>query len=161
MATDKEQKSNERLVKVDLDDAGMPRRSAEAEQERAIAIYDLLEENIFQLHDESGPYNLCLRLEGRHVHFDIREVTDKSLIQFFMAMGPLRRVMRDYFLVCETYYDAIRTKSPSQIQAIDMGRRALHNEGSELLRARLDGKVKTDFQTARRLFTLICVLHSR
>ena len=154
MATDEEQKSDDRLVKIDLDDAGMPRRSAEAEQERAIAIYDLLEENIFQLHDESGPYHLCLRLEGRHVHFDIREVTDKSLIQFFMAMGPLRRVMRDYFLVCETYYDAIRTKSPSQIQAIDMGRRALHNEGSELLRARLDGKVKTDFQTARRLFTL-------
>ena len=95
------------------------------------------------------------------MHFDIREVTDKSLIQFFMAMGPLRRVMRDYFHVCDTYYDAIRTKSPSQIQAIDMGRRALHNEGSELLQARLDGKLKTDFSTARRLFTLICVLHSR
>ncbi len=161
MATDEEQKNDDRLVKVNLDDAGMPRRSAEAEQERAIAIYDLLEENIFGLHDQRGPYHLCLRLEGRHVHFDIREVTDKSLIQFFMAMGPLRRVMRDYFHVCDTYYDAIRTKSPSQIQAIDMGRRALHNEGSELLQARLDGKVKTDFQTARRLFTLICVLHSR
>ena len=161
MATEEGQKSDDRLVKVDLDDAGMPRRSAEAEQERAIAIYDLLEENFFRLHDQSGPYHLCLRLEGRHVHFDIREVTDKSLIQFFMAMGPLRRVMRDYFHVCDTYYDAIRTKSPSQIQAIDMGRRALHNEGSELLQARLDGKVKTDTQTARRLFTLICVLHSR
>ena len=161
MAADEDKKNDDRLVKVELDDAGMPRRSAEAEQERAIAIYDLLEENIFSLHDCSGPYHLCLRLEGRHVHFDIREVTDKSLIQFFMAMGPLRRVMRDYFHVCDTYYDAIRTKSPSQIQAIDMGRRALHNEGSELLQARLDGKVKTDFQTARRLFTLICVLHSR
>ena len=161
MTNGEEQKSDDRLVKVDLDDADMPRRSAEAEQERAIAIYDLLEENIFSLNDQSGPYHLCLRLEGRHVHFDIREVTDKSLIQFFMAMGPLRRVMRDYFHVCDTYYDAIRTKSPSQIQAIDMGRRALHNEGSELLQARLDGKVKTDFQTARRLFTLICVLHSR
>ena len=161
MATDEEQKNNDRLVKVDLDDAGMPRRSAEAEQERAIAIYDLLEENFFSLQDQSGPYHLCLRLEGRHVHFDICEVNKKSLIQFFMAMGPLRRVMRDYFHVCDTYYDAIRTKSPSQIQAIDMGRRALHNEGSELLQTRLDGKVKTDFQTARRLFTLICVLHSR
>ena len=161
MATDEEQKSTNRLVKVDLDDAVTLRRSAEAEQERAIAIYDLLEENIFKLDEQPGPYHLCLRLEGRHVHFDIREVSDKSLIQFFMAMGPLRRVMRDYFHVCETYYDAIRTKSPSQIQAIDMGRRALHNEGSELLQARLDGKVKTDFQTARRLFTLICVLHSR
>ena len=128
MAADEEKKSDDRLVKVDLDDAGMPRRSAEAAQERAIAIYDLLEANIFRLDDRSGPYHLCLRLEGRHVHFDIREVTDKSLIQFFMAMGPLRRVMRDYFHVCETYYDAIRTKSPSQIQAIDMGRRALHND---------------------------------
>ena len=161
MAADEEKKSDDRLVKVELDDAGMPRRSAEAEQERAIAIYDLLEANIFRLHDRSGPYHLCLRLEGRHVHFDIREVTDKALIQFFMAMGPLRRVMRDYFHVCETYYDAIRTKSPSQIQAIDMGRRALHNEGSELLQLRLDGKVMTDFKTARRLFTLICVLQSK
>jgi uncharacterized protein (UPF0262 family) len=161
MTNGEEQKSEDRLVKVDLDDADMPRRSAEAEQERAIAIYDLLEENFFRLHDQSGPYHLCLRLEGRHVHFDIREVNDKSLIQFFMAMGPLRRVMRDYFHVCDTYYDAIRTKSPSQIQAIDMGRRALHNEGSEVLQARLDGKLKTDFPTARRLFTLICVLHSR
>lgn len=161
MAADEEPKSEDRLVKIDLDDAGMPRRSAEAEQELAIAIYDLLEENTFRLQDRSGPYHLCLRLEGRHVHFDIREVTDKPLIQFFMAMGPLRRVIRDYFHVCESYYDAIRTKSPSQIQAIDMGRRALHNEGSELLQARLDGKVSSDFQTARRLFTLICVLQSR
>ena len=161
MAADEEQKSEDRLVKVDLDNAGMPRRSAEAEQERAIAIYDLLEENIFRLYDQTGPYHLYLRLEGRHVHFDIRGVNDKSLAQFFMAMGPLRRVMRDYFHVCETYYDAIRTKSPSQIQAIDMGRRALHNEGSEVLQARLDGKVEIDFRTARRLFTLICVLQSR
>ena len=161
MATHEEQKSDDRLVKVDLDDAVTPRRSAEAEQERAIAIYDLLEENISRLHDQSGPYHLCLRLEGRHVHFDIRGVNDNSLAQFFMAMGPLRGVMRDYFHVCDTYYDAIRTKSPSQIQAIDMGRRALHNEGSELLQARLEGKVETDFQTARRLFTLICVLQSR
>ena len=84
MATDEEQNSNDRLVKVDLDDAGMPRRSAEAEQERAIAIYDLLEENIFKLDEQPGPYHLCLRLEGRHVHFDIREVSDNSLIQFFM-----------------------------------------------------------------------------
>ena len=102
MATDEEQKSDDRLVKVDLDDAGMPRRSAEAEQERAIAPYDLIEENFFRLHDQPGPYHLCLRLEGRHVHFDIREVNDKSLIQSFMAMVPLRRVMRDYFNVCDT-----------------------------------------------------------
>ena len=161
MAADGENKSEERLVKIDLDNSGMPRRTAEVEQERAIAIYDLLEENSFSLDGRLGPYHLILRLEGRHVYFDVRQNNDAPLVKFFMAMGPLRRVMRDYFHVCDTYYDAIRTKSPSQIQAIDMGRRALHNEGTEILQARLDGKVKTDFQTARRLFTLICVLQSR
>ena len=151
----------ERLVKIELDDLADPRRSAEAEQERAIAIYDILEENQFGVPEHMGPFHLYLKLEGRHVHFDIRNVDDIEIAQFFMAMGPLRRIIRDYFHVCETYYDAIRNKSPSQIQAIDMGRRALHNEGSELLQVRLDGKVMTDFKTARRLFTLICVLQSK
>jgi uncharacterized protein (UPF0262 family) len=161
MTTSAEQNNHDRLVKIELDDAEMPRLTPEAEQERAIAIYDIVEENLFRLTEHLGPYHLYLRLEGRHVHFDIRNTENDALIQFFMAMGPLRRVMRDYFYVCDSYYEAIRTKSPSQIQAIDMGRRALHNEGSELLQSRLDGKVETDFQTARRLFTLICVLHSR
>ncbi len=156
-----ENNESARLVKIELDDAVGPRRSAEAEQERAIAIYDILEENKFGLPNQTGPFHLYLRLEGRHVNFDIQSVHDKQIAQFLMAMGPLRRVIRDYFHVCDTYYDAIRTKSPSQIQAIDMGRRALHNEGSELLQARLDGKVITDFKTARRLFTLICVLQSK
>ena len=151
----------ERLGKIELDDAAGPRRSAEAEQERAIAIYDILEENQFGVPEHMGPFHLYLKLEGRHVHFDIRNEDDIEIAQFFMAMGPLRRVIRDYFHVCDTYYDAIRNKSPSQIQAIDMGRRALHNEGSELLQVRLDGKVMTDFKTARRLFTLICVLQSK
>jgi uncharacterized protein (UPF0262 family) len=151
----------ERLVKIELDDLAGPRRSAEAEQERAIAIYDILEENQFGVPEHIGPFHLYLKLEGRHVHFDIRNEDDIEIAQFFMAMGPLRRVIRDYFHVCDTYYDAIRNKSPSQIQAIDMGRRALHNEGSELLQVRLDGKVMTDFKTARRLFTLICVLQSK
>ena len=158
--TDKHQ-NVERLVKIELDDAVGPRRSAEAEQERAIAIYDILEENQFGVPEHVGPFHLYLKLEGRHVHFDIRNSDDIAIAQFFMAMGPLRKVIRDYFHVCDTYYDAIRTKSPSQIQAIDMGRRALHNEGSELLQSRLDGKVMTDFKTARRLFTLICVLQSK
>jgi len=151
----------ERLVKIELGDAASPRRTAEAEQERAIAIYDILEENQFGVPEHAGPFHLYLKLEGRHVHFDIRNADDIDIAQFVMAMGPLRRVIRDYFHVCDTYYDAIRTKSPSQIQAIDMGRRALHNEGSELLQSRLDGKVMTDFKTARRLFTLICVLQSK
>ena len=151
----------DRLVKIELDEVVTPRRSAEAEHERAIAIYDILEENQFDLVGQTGPFHLYLRAEGRHIRFDVCNEHDVSLGQFFMAMGPLRRVMRDYFQVCDTYFDAIRTKSPSQIQAIDMGRRALHNEGSELLQARLNGKVETDFDTARRLFTLICVLQSK
>lgn len=158
MAADGEQKDENRLVKIDLDDAGKPRRSAEAEQERAIAIYDILEDNIFRLESQTGPFHLTLRLEGRHVHFDIRQANETPLNQFFMAMGPLRRVMRDYFHVCDTYYDAIRTKSPSQIQAIDMGRRALHDEGSHILQTRLDGKIEMDKGTARRLFSLVFVL---
>jgi len=152
---------DERLVKIELDEELAPRRSAEAEHERAIAIYDILEANRFALLGQSGPFHLYLRAEGRHIRFNVCNEDDVSLGQFFMAMGPLRRVMRDYFQVCETYFDAIRTKTPSQIQAIDMGRRALHNEGSELLQTRLEGKVETDFDTARRLFTLICVLQSK
>ena len=155
-----------RLVRIELDEAGAPRRTAEAEHERAIAIYDILEDNVFALVGTAetplaGPFYLYLRAEGRHIRFDIRDEADAELVQFYMALGPLRRVMRDYFHVCDTYYDAIRTKSPSQIQAIDMGRRALHNEGAEILRGRLDGKVSTDEMTSRRLFTLICVLQTR
>ena len=155
-----------RLVRIELDEAGTPRRSAEAEHERAIAIYDILEDNSFALVDQEGapldgPFHLYLRYEGRHIRFDIRSDSDSELSQFYMALGPLRRVMRDYFQVCDTYYEAIRTKSPSQIQAIDMGRRALHNEGADILRSRLDGRVATDEMTSRRLFTLICVLQAR
>ena len=158
--------SAHRLVRIELDEAGAPRRSAEAEHERAIAIYDILEDNSFALVDTGGapldgPFHLYLRAEGRHIRFDIRNDTDSELSQFYMALGPLRRVMRDYFQVCDTYYEAIRTKTPSQIQAIDMGRRALHNEGADILRSRLDGKVATDEMTSRRLFTLICVLQAR
>ncbi|NCF48101.1 MAG: UPF0262 family protein [Bacteroidetes bacterium] len=157
---------SDRLVKLELDEINAPRRSAEAEHERAIAIYDLLDDNQFALLDVSGqalsgPFHLYLRAEGRHIRFDVRDGEDRKLGQFYMALGPLRRVMRDYFQVCDSYYEAIRTKSPSQIQAIDMGRRALHNEGSEILQSRLNGKVETDDLTARRLFTLICVLQSK
>ena len=155
-----------KLLKVELEEVGAPRRSPEAEHERAIAIYDLLEENSFALvgpeqEKMPGPYHLYLRAEGRHIKFDTRTVEDVEIAQFYMALGPLRRVLRDYFQVCDSYYEAIRTKSPSQIQAIDMGRRALHNEGSEILRGRLAGKVELDELTSRRLFTLICVLQTR
>ena len=155
------QQEHHRIIEIQLDQQNQPRLSAEAEHERSIAIFDLIEENHFHLLSADGPYILCLRSDARHINFEIRDNANQPLANFLLAMGPLRRVMRDYFHVCDTYYDAIRTKSPSQIQAIDMGRRALHNEGSELLQARLEGKVETDFQTARRLFTLICVLQSR
>ena len=111
--------------------------------------------------DTQGPYHVIMRADLRHIHFDIRSVEDVPIIGFFLAMGPLRRIIRDYRMVCESYYDAIRTKTPSQIQAIDMGRRALHNEGSELLAERLQNHAQFDHQTARRLFTLICVLTSK
>ena len=150
-----------RIVHIELDQEGHPLLSPEVEHERSIAIYDLIEENEFSLPDVPGPYNLVIRSETRHIHFDIRTAEGDPLVGFFLAMGPLRRIIRDYHTVCESYYDAIRTKSPSQIQAIDMGRRSLHDEGSSLLKERLDGKVAMDDATARRLFSLICVLKSR
>lgn len=150
-----------RIVHIRLDQPDAPRLTPEAEHERSIAIYDLIEENSFSLPDADGPYHLVLRSDARHIHFDVRNVEDLPLAGFFLAMGPFRRIIRDYKMVCETYYNAIRTKTPSQIQSIDMGRRSLHNEGADLLKERLDGKVSMDDTTARRLFSLICVLKAR
>ncbi len=150
-----------RIVQINLDQVGNPRLSPEAEHERSIAIYDLIESNSFALPNQQGDYHLVLRSDMRHIHFDIRSTDDEALASFFLAMGPFRRIIRDYALVCDSYYEAIRTKTPSQIQAIDMGRRALHNEGSELLQTRLEGKVMLDHDTARRLFSLVCVLKAR
>ena len=149
-----------KIIHIHLDQGGM-RMSPEDEHERNIAIYDLIEENVFGLPDHPGPYHLVMRSDARHIHFDIRSPDEVPLAGFFLAMGPLRRVIRDYRLVCESYYEAIRTKTPAQIQAIDMGRRSLHDEGSTILRERLDGKVDMDHDTSRRLFSLICVLKGR
>lgn len=149
------------IVKLELELDPKRRISSAQEHERAVAIFDLLDENHFKLLKAVGPYHLYLRTDQRHIHFDIRNIQDENLANFFMALGPLRRIMRDYFQVCDSYYDAIRTKSPSQIQAIDMGRRALHNEGSEALQERLSNHAKIDHATARRLFTLVCVLTSK
>lgn len=150
-----------RIVKLELEMDPTKRISSAQEHERAVAIFDLLDENQFKLSKQDGPYHLYMRTDQRHIHFDIRDVSDEMLVNFFMALGPLRRIMRDYFQVCDSYYDAIRTKSPSQIQAIDMGRRALHDEGSETLQDRLSNHATVDHATARRLFTLICVLTSK
>jgi uncharacterized protein (UPF0262 family) len=149
-----------RLVKVSLDETTMGANSRDIEHERAIAIYDLLEENSFAPvgHDE-GPYCLTLQVVENRLVFDIRTENGDAVIAHHLSLSPFRRLVKDYFLVCESYYQAIRTASPSQIEAIDMGRRSLHNEGSELLQERLKDKVAIDFDTARRLFTLLTVLH--
>lgn len=149
-----------RLVAVTLDEGSIGRSNPDVEHERAVAIYDLLEDNVFapQGHD-GGPYGLHLSMAENRLCFDIRAADGAPLITHMLSLTPLRRIVKDYFLICESYYQAIRTSSPNQIEAIDMGRRGLHNEGSQLLMERLKSKIEVDFGTARRLFTLICVLH--
>lgn len=151
-----------RIVNVHLDEQSVVRRSAEVEHERAVAIFDLIEENRFvPAGSEGGPYNLHLSIEEGRLVLDIRRESDELVGKVMLALGPFRRVVKDYFTICESYYAAIKTSSPSKIEAIDMGRRGLHNEGAELLKERLAGKIEIDGNTARRLFTLICVLHIR
>lgn len=149
-----------RISKISLDEKSVVRRSAEVEHERAVAIYDLIEESCFNLvGDESGPYSLHLSIEENRLVLDTRSADEAPLRRIVLALTPFRRIIKDYFQICESYFSAIKTASPSQIEAIDMGRRGLHNEGSELLQQRLEGKIELDKDTARRLFTLICVLH--
>lgn len=154
--------ANRRIANVSLDERTVVRRSPEIEHERAVAIFDLIEENSFApAGADDGPYNLHLSIEESRLILDIRSENDLPIGKVMLALGPFRRVVKDYFTVCESYYAAIKTASPSQIEAIDMGRRSLHDEGAALLRERLTGKVDIDSNTARRLFTLICVLHIR
>jgi uncharacterized protein (UPF0262 family) len=154
------ERSQYRLAGITLDEASVVRRTREIEQEREVAIYDLLESNSFEpVGSPGGPYNLVLGIEENRLVFDIRLEDDTQHGKVMLSLTPFRRVIKDYFLVCESYYKAIRTAPPSQIEALDMGRRALHNEGSALLSERLAGKIVLDSDTSRRLFTLICVLH--
>ncbi len=149
-----------RLAGIVLDEKSVVRRTREIEQEREIAIYDLIEANSFKpVGSGGGPYNLVLAIEENRLVFDIRLADDTAHGKVMLSLTPFRKVIKDYFLVCETYYKAIRAAPPSQIEALDMGRRGLHDEGSRLLEERLKGKIELDFDTARRLFTLICVLH--
>ena len=149
-----------RLVAVTLDEGSIGRSNPDVEHERAIAIYDLLEDNVFApLEHEGGPYTLRLSITDNRLCFDIKQEDGAPVVAHYFSLSPLRRIVKDYFLICDSYYQAIRTSSPSQIEAIDMGRRGLHDEGSHILMERLKRKVKIDFDTARRLFTLICVLH--
>jgi uncharacterized protein (UPF0262 family) len=148
------------LVEVTLDQASIGRNNAEVEHEREVAIFDLLEKNSFALegHD-GGPYTLNLSLADNRLVFTVGD-SDRAPIQHVMlSLSPFRRLVKDYFLICESYYQAIKTQPASKIEAIDMGRRGLHDEGSQLLLERLKGKIAVDLATARRLFTLLCALH--
>jgi uncharacterized protein (UPF0262 family) len=152
-----------RICEVTLDERTVVRRSPEVEHERAVAIFDLIEESHFAPvgDDAHGPYSLHLGIVENRLVMDVRTEQGRELSKVILALSPFRRIVKDYFTVCESYYQAIRSASPSQIEAIDMGRRGLHNEGSDLLRERLADKIELDPTTARRLFTLICVLHIR
>jgi len=153
-------RNGRRLVAVTLDDNSIGRSGPDVEHERAVAIYDLLEENSFDpAHDARGPFKLHLSITGNRLVFDIRRSNGEPVMAHLLSLTPLRRIVKDYYLVCDSYYEAIRTATPERIEALDMGRRALHDEGSQLLMKRLERKVTIDFETARRLFTLICVLH--
>ena len=149
-----------RLVAVTLDEESIGRSGPDIEHERAVAIYDLIEENSFQPVDHAGgPYALHLSISENRLVFDIRLQDGAPVVAHLFSLTPFRKIVKDYFMICDSYYQAIRTATPDRIEAIDMGRRGLHDDGSHILMERLQSKVTVDFQTARRLFTLICVLH--
>ena len=150
-----------RLIEVNLDETGLAAPTPEVDQERKVAIYDLLEENSFRLEraEAAGPYKLNLAVRERRLVFDVQTEGDQTVGEFHLSLSPFRQIIKDYFAICESYFDAVKTLPPSQIEAIDMGRRGVHNEGARVLKERLEGKVGVDEPTSRRLFTLICVLH--
>jgi uncharacterized protein (UPF0262 family) len=150
-----------RLIEVTLDEASLGRDNSEVEHEREVAIFDLLEKNVFTLegHDGEGPYTLHLSLADNRLVFSVADEDRVPLQHVMLSLSPFRRIVKDYFLICDSYYAAIKTQPASKIEAIDMGRRGLHDEGSHLLMERLMGKVAVDIATARRLFTLLCALH--
>ena len=148
------------IVDIVLDEQSVARRSPEVEHERTVAIFDLLEENDFVLvGGEGGPYRLHLGVFEQRLVFGVHDEANKKLRDIVLSLTPFRKIVKDYFMICESYYAAIKKLSNTQIEALDMGRRGLHNEGSQVLRERLAGKIEVDHDTARRLFTLICALH--
>ena len=151
--------SKNRLYSVVLDENSIERGTPDQEHERQVAIYDLLEENAFALAgEESGPYALHLGLVSNRLVFDIRLETGETVIVHVLSLTPLRKIVKDYFMICDSYYEAIRNATADRIEAIDMARRGVHNEGSGILQERLQGKIGLDHATARRLFTLIAAL---
>ena len=151
--------TSNRLISIHLDEASIARGTPDQEHERTIAIYDLIEDNVFKLENgKNGPYALHLGLNSNRLVFDIRDETGEPIFAHVLSLSPFRTVIKDYFMICASYYDAIRNASADKIEAIDMARRGLHNEGADLVRERLSGKVTTDFDTSRRFFTLIAAL---
>lgn len=155
-----------RIIDIALDDKTIVWRNADVEQERRIAIYDLIEDNSFapaRAHEDgyAGPYKVFLSCQEGRLVIEIRRADDSPLEAIILGLASFRRPIKDYFAICESYFEAIRQATPAQIETVDMARRGIHNQGAELLMTKLDGKIAVDFDTARRLFTLICVLHIR
>ena len=153
---------NARIISIEIDEKSLAPAGPDADHERKVAIFDILEGNIFRIigHD-GGPYSVVLSLADNRLVFDVAEDNGAPVRKMMLSLTTLRRVIKDYFMICDSYYDAIRNSTPSQIEAIDMGRRGLHNEGSQILTEKLADKVEVDFDTSRRLFTLVCALHAR
>ena len=150
----------QKLVSVRLDEESIGRGHPDQEHERNTAIFDLLEQNVFGVPGrDDGPYVLNIALREKRLVFEICSEENESIVTHILSLSPLRRLLKDYFEICESYYSAIRTASPAQIEAIDMGRRGLHNDGAQMLAERFAGKIDCDFDTARRLFTLVTALH--
>jgi uncharacterized protein (UPF0262 family) len=154
-----------RICHIEIDEKGLVRPTPEIEQERRVAIFDLLEDNSFALPKKpdrvqtDGPYRVKLAIREGRLVFDIGTEGGDKAAEFHLSLGPFRQVVKDYFQICENYFEAVKRLPPSQIEAIDMARRGIHNEGARVLLERLEGKADVDIDTARRLFTLICVLH--
>jgi uncharacterized protein (UPF0262 family) len=154
-----------RICHIEIDDSGLPAPTPEIEQERRVAVFDLLEDNSFTLPAREGreippgPYRLALAVRDKRLVVDITQEDGEKVAEFHLSLGPFRQVVKDYFQICDSYFDAVKRLPPSQIEAIDMARRGIHNEGARILVERLQGKAEVDIDTARRLFTLICVLN--
>jgi len=154
-----------RIVHIELDDSNLPPPTPEIDQERRVAIFDLLEENVFDLPKRgdretvAGPYRLLLAIRENRLVFEVTTEDQSPAAEFHLSLGPFRQTVKDYFQICKSYFDAVKTLPPSQIETIDMARRGIHNEGARILKERLEDKAEVDDDTARRLFTLICVLH--
>lgn len=150
-----------RIIDIALDERTIIWRNPDVEQERRIAIFDLLEDNSFDVAGHDGPFRILLRVEDNRLAIDVKDEADRPLETIRLGLARFRRPIRDYFAICESYFRAVRSDHPKGLETIDMARRATHNEAAELLIECLEGKIALDFDTARRLFTLICVLHIR